>query len=48
MSQTLNSSMLVAAALSPLVGAVVAGVFGTQLGGNKLGRNFAHSITIGG
>lgn len=48
MSQTLNSSMLVAAALSPLVGAVVAGVFGTKLGGNKLGRNFAHSITIGG
>jgi len=47
MSQTLSASTLLTIALAPLVGAIVTGVFGTALGGNRLGRAFCHSLTIG-
>jgi NADH-quinone oxidoreductase subunit L len=46
MSATLSSSVLLAVPLAPLVGAVVAGIFGTALGGNWIGRRLSHSITI--
>ena len=48
MSQTLSASTLLTVALAPLVGAVVAGVFGTAFGGNRIGRRFSHSLTIAG
>jgi NADH-quinone oxidoreductase subunit L len=32
--------------MAPLAGAVLAGVFGTQLGGNWLGRKLSHTFTI--
>ena len=32
--------------MAPLVGAVLAGILGTQFGGNVIGRRMAHSITI--
>jgi NADH-quinone oxidoreductase subunit L len=38
MSQTLSASTLLVGALAPLVGAIVAGVFGTAFGGNASGR----------
>ncbi len=46
MSQTLNASTLLAVPLAPLAGAVLAGIFGTQFGGNWIGRRLAHSLTI--
>ena len=46
MSQTLNASTLLAVPMAPLVGAVLAGIFGTQFGGNWIGRRLTHSITI--
>ncbi|HVZ42919.1 MAG TPA: NADH-quinone oxidoreductase subunit L [Ramlibacter sp.] len=46
MSATLNASTLAIVPLAPLAGAVLAGVFGTTLGGNVLGRRACHSITI--
>ena len=46
MSQTLSAGMLLAVPMAPLVGAVVAGVLGTQFGGNLVGRRAAHSLTI--
>ena len=48
MSQTLSANTLLTVALAPLVGAVIAGVFGTALGGNRIGRGVSHSLTIGG
>jgi len=48
MSQTLSANTLLTIALAPLVGAVVTGVFGTALGGNRFGRTVSHSLTIGG
>ena len=48
MSQTLSASTLLAAALAPLVGAIVAGIFGTAFGGNRIGRRVSHSLTIAG
>ena len=47
MGQTLSASALLTVALAPLVGAVVAGVFGTAFGGNRIGRRVCHSLTIG-
>jgi NADH-quinone oxidoreductase subunit L len=32
--------------MAPLVGSVLAGVFGTKFGGNLIGRRLSHSITI--
>ena len=46
MSQTLNASTLLAVPLAPLVGSVLAGVLGTQFGGNWIGRRFSHTLTI--
>jgi NADH-quinone oxidoreductase subunit L len=46
MSQTLQASNLLIVALAPLVGALLAGVLGTRLGGALLGRRVAHSLTI--
>jgi NADH-quinone oxidoreductase subunit L len=46
MSQTLSSSVLLAVPLAPLVGSVLAGVFGTKFGGNRIGRTLSHSLTI--
>ena len=46
MSQTLLTSNLLAVPLAPLVGSVLAGVFGTHFGGNWLGRRITHSLTI--
>lgn len=46
MSQTLNASTLLAVPLAPLAGAVLAGVFGTTLGGKWLGRRLSHTATI--
>ncbi|MEO8855838.1 MAG: NADH-quinone oxidoreductase subunit L [Burkholderiaceae bacterium] len=47
MSQTLSASALVTAAVAPLAGAIIAGIFGTALGGNRIGRRVCHSLTIG-
>ena len=46
MSQTLNASTLLAVPMAPLLGAVLAGIFGTQFGGNWIGRRLTHSLTI--
>ncbi|MBU2408265.1 MAG: NADH-quinone oxidoreductase subunit L, partial [Gammaproteobacteria bacterium] len=46
MSATLSASTLLAVPLAPLVGAVLAGVLGTQFGGNRIGRRVTHSMTI--
>jgi len=46
MSQTLNVSTLMLVPLAPLAGALLAGVFGTQFGGNRIGRQLSHSLTI--
>jgi NADH-quinone oxidoreductase subunit L len=46
MSQTLSASTLLAVPLAPLVGAILAGVLGTQFGGNWIGRRASHSLTI--
>ncbi len=46
MSQTLSAATLVAVPLAPLVGAALAGIFGTAFGGNWIGRRLSHSLTI--
>lgn len=46
MSQTLSVSTLLAVPMAPLVGAILAGIFGTKFGGNRIGRSTAHSVTI--
>src|SRR5215210_9477009 len=46
MSTTLNAATLLAVPLAPLAGAVLAGVFGTTLGGNVIGRRLSHTFTI--
>ena len=48
MSQTLSASTLLTIALAPLVAAIVAGIFGTTFGGNRIGRRASHSLTIAG
>jgi len=48
MSQTLSASTLLVVPLAPLVGSVLSGVFGTQFGGNWMGRRLSHSLTIFG
>ena len=42
----LSSSVLLVVALAPLVGALLAGLFGTAFLGNVLSRTMAHRITI--
>ena len=46
MSATLSATTLLAVPMAPLLGAVLAGVFGTALGGNWIGRRLSHSLTI--
>ena len=46
MSNTLSANALLAVPLAPLVGAILAGIFGTKLGGNLLGRKASHTVTI--
>ena len=46
MSSTLSANTLLAVPLAPLVGSVLAGVLGTQFGGNWIGRRLSHSLTI--
>lgn len=46
MSSTLSSGTLLAVPLAPLVGSLLAGIFGTQFGGNWIGRRLSHSLTI--
>ncbi len=46
MSTTLSASTLLAIPLAPLFGSIIAGIFGTKMGGNLVGRKSAHSITI--
>ncbi len=46
MSQTLSASTLLWVPLAPLVGSILAGVLGTQFGGNVIGRRASHSVTI--
>ena len=46
MSATLNASTLLAVPLAPLVGSALAGIFGTQFGGNWIGRKLSHTLTI--
>jgi NADH-quinone oxidoreductase subunit L len=46
MSQTLNATTLLAVPLAPLVGAVLAGLFGTTFGGNVFGRRVSHTLCI--
>lgn len=48
MSQTLSASTLLAVPLAPLVGAALAGIFGTTFGGNWIGRRASHMLTITG
>ena len=46
MSQTLNASTLLAVPMAPLVGSLLAGILGTSLGGNWIGRRLSHTLTI--
>jgi len=46
MSQTLSATTLLLVPVAPLVGAILAGVFGTRFGGNVIGRRVSHSVTI--
>jgi NADH-quinone oxidoreductase subunit L len=46
MSATLSASTLLAVPMAPLLGAVLAGIFGTALGGNWIGRKLSHTVTI--
>jgi NADH-quinone oxidoreductase subunit L len=46
MSQTLQASTLLAVPMAPLVGSVLAGIFGTRFGGNQIGRALTHTLTI--
>ena len=48
MSATLSASTLLAVPLAPLVGSVIAGLFGTKFGGNHIGRKVTHWLTIVG
>jgi NADH-quinone oxidoreductase subunit L len=46
MSATLSTSTLLAVPLAPLAGSVLAGIFGTAMGGNKFGRKICTALTI--
>ncbi|WP_394681510.1 NADH-quinone oxidoreductase subunit L [uncultured Comamonas sp.] len=46
MSQTLSASTLLAVPLAPLAGSLLAGIFGTALGGNRIGRVGSRTLTI--
>ena len=46
MNTTLQASTLLTIALAPMVGSLLAGIFGTALGGAWMGRKLSHSLTI--
>jgi NADH-quinone oxidoreductase subunit L len=46
MATTLNAATLLAVPLAPLVGAALAGILGTTMGGNVIGRRASHTATI--
>ncbi|HUR89229.1 MAG TPA: NADH-quinone oxidoreductase subunit L [Ramlibacter sp.] len=46
MSSTLNATTLLIVPLAPLAGSLIAGIFGTTFGGNKVGRGVSHTATI--
>jgi NADH-quinone oxidoreductase subunit L len=46
MASTLNATTLLAVPLAPLVGSLLAGILGTKLGGNWIGRRLSHFLTI--
>src|SRR4051812_11218796 len=46
MASTLNVTTLLAVPLAPLVGSLIAGIFGTTFGGNRIGRGLSHTFTI--
>ena len=46
MAPTLNPFLLILIPLAPLIGAMLAGFFGTKFMGNQLGRKACHRITI--
>ncbi|MBC5782199.1 NADH-quinone oxidoreductase subunit L [Ramlibacter sp. USB13] len=46
MATELNAATLLAVPLAPLAGAVIAGIFGTKMGGNLIGRRLSHTVTI--
>ena len=48
MQASLNAATLLIVPLAPLVGALLAGIFGTKFGGNRIGRTLTHSLTIAG
>jgi len=48
MQASLNAATLLLVPMAPLVGALLAGVFGTRFGGNRIGRTVTHSLTIAG
>ena len=46
MNSTLNATQLLMVPLAPLLGAALAGILGTALGGHRIGRGLSHSCTI--
>ncbi|OGB23006.1 MAG: NADH-quinone oxidoreductase subunit L [Burkholderiales bacterium RIFCSPLOWO2_02_FULL_57_36] len=46
MAGQLNPNLLLVVPLAPLVGALIAGLFGTKFFGNKVGRATSHTVTI--
>ncbi len=48
MQASLNAATLLIVPLAPLVGALLAGILGTQFGGKRIGRRLTHSLTIAG
>ncbi len=46
MAGQLNPHLLLVVPLAPLVGALIAGLFGTKFFGNKIGRATSHTVTI--
>ena len=48
MNSTLQASTLLTIALAPLAGSLLAGIFGTALGGAWMGRKLSHGLTIFG
>ena len=46
MSNILTAGQLLAVPLAPLFGALLAGILGTKLGGNLIGRKTSHTVTI--
>ncbi|GGI17444.1 NADH-quinone oxidoreductase subunit L [Oxalicibacterium faecigallinarum] len=46
MAGQLNPNLLLVVPLAPLVGSMIAGLFGTKFFGNLIGRKTAHTVTI--